>query len=60
MGCGRGLAVTLEETAERADKVQRKLVAHKHNASPGQVEVPTKDFDEMYLLILELRQQLGI
>jgi len=47
----------LEELRERADKVQIKLVAARHNASPGQVELTTAEFDAAYCLILDLRDQ---
>ena len=50
----------IDALRERADMIQTKLVGHRHNASPGQVEIPTSDFDAMYLLILELREKLGI
>lgn len=48
----------MEELRERADKIQTMLVGARNNASPGQVELSTSEFDAMYCLILDLREQV--
>jgi len=47
----------IDELRERADKIQTRLVAARNNASPGQVELTTDEFDAAYCLILDLREQ---